>query len=46
MMAQPELQPLFNAEEGWTVCLFRDADPAEFLAEARAIAARKLFRPR
>jgi energy-coupling factor transporter ATP-binding protein EcfA2 len=37
VVAQPELQPQFNAEEGWTVSLFRDTDPAEFLIEARAV---------
>jgi predicted ATPase len=37
VVAHPELQPQFNAEEGWTVSLFRDTDSAEFLAEARAV---------
>jgi hypothetical protein len=37
VVAHPELQPQFNAEQGWTVSLFRDTDPAEFLAEGRAV---------
>jgi len=37
VVAHPELQPQFNAEQGWRVSLFRDTDPAEFLAEARAV---------
>lgn len=41
IVAKPQLEPLFNQEEGWRVSLFRDnPEPEGFLADARQIYSR------